>query len=76
MEFNLTIDQKNKMLQDSKNAIHSELFLLLVKMGIDPDAYILGDDIGNDPKFSGEKTRFEGLTYSLQMIEEKLSDFE
>jgi len=76
MEFNLTLEQKKRMLVDSKNSIHSELYLLLVKMGINPDEYTLGMDIGDDIKFAGEKVRFEALVSSLQMIEQKILDFE
>lgn len=74
MEFNLTNEQKKKMLDDAKNAIHSELYLLMVKMGVDPDTYVLGDILENDIKYAGERVRFEGLVSSLQKIEEKLAD--
>lgn len=74
MEFNLTNEQKKKMLDDAKSAIHSELYLLMIKMGVDPDTYVLGDILENDIKYAGERIRFEGLVSSLQKIEEKLAD--
>jgi len=76
MEFNLTKEQKKKMLIDSKNSIYPELYLLLVKIGIDPEEYTLGEDIGDDIKYAGEKVRLDALASSLQMIEKKISEFE
>ena len=76
MEFNLTNEQKKRMLEDSKNAAHSELYLILIKMGIDPEAYSLDDVIETDAKYAGERYRFDGLVATLKNIEEKLAELQ
>lgn len=74
MKFNITNEQKKKMLEDSKSSIHSELYLLMVKMGIDPDTYTLGDKLEDNPKFGGEKFRFDGIVSALMNIEAKIAE--
>lgn len=76
MEFNLTNEQKKRMLEDSKNAAHSELYLILIKMGIDPETYDLDDVIETDAKYAGERYRFDGLVATLKNIEEKLAELQ
>jgi hypothetical protein len=74
MQFNITNEQKKKMLEDSKDGIHSELYLLMIKMGVDPDTYTLGDNLEDSVKFAGEKYRFDGLVAALMNIEEKIAE--
>lgn len=76
MDFNLTIEQKIRALSASKDTILSEMYLLLVKMGIDPDNFQITDTIQENVKYAGEKYRLEGLIQSLQMVEGKLADLQ
>lgn len=73
MNFNLNLEQKIKTLNASKDAVLAEMYVVLVKMGIDPDTFEVTDEITMDPRFSGEKYRLEGLIQSYNMIESKLS---
>ena len=74
MEFNLTNEQKKRMLEDSKAGIHSELYLLMIKMGIDPDTYTLGDNLEDNAKYGGEKFRFDAIVTALMNIEAKIAE--
>jgi len=76
MQFNLTNEQKLRMLNEAKNTAHSELYLLLVKIGVNPDTFNLTDEIETDIKFAGEKIRIQGLVASLQTIEVKIQELQ
>ena len=73
MDFNLTIEQKERALKTSKETILSEMYLTLVRMGIDPDTFNIDDVIEENAKYAGEKYRLEGLIQSLKMIETKIA---
>ena len=73
MDFNLTTEQKERALKTSKETILSEMYLTLVRMGIDPDTFNIDDVIEENAKYAGEKYRLEGLIQSLKMIETKIA---
>lgn len=76
MDFNLTTEQKIKALTASKETILSEMYLLLVRMGIDPDTFNVDDEVEENVKYAGEKYRLEGLIQSFKMVEGKLADLQ
>jgi hypothetical protein len=73
MDFNLTSEQKERALNGSKETVLSEMYLTLIKMGIDPDTFSIDDVIEENAKYAGEKYRLEGLIQSLKMIEAKIA---
>jgi hypothetical protein len=76
VDFNLTTEQKIKALTASKETILSEMYLLLVRMGIDPDTFNVDDEVEENVKYAGEKYRLEGLIQSFKMVEGKLADLQ
>jgi hypothetical protein len=73
MDLQLTDEQKLAALHAAEAGIQSEIFSMLLRMGVDPDTY--DPDAGQatiDPAFSGERTRVNSLISSLDMIRNKI----
>ena len=74
MDFELTAQQKIDTLQATKRSIKSEIFNILIRVGIDPDTFTIDDLSVFDPVMIGEKERVQSLIKGLDMIESKLAD--
>lgn len=77
MDLQLTNAQKLSALQSAEAGIQSEIFNMLLRMGIDPDAYNPdAEPEVIDPVFSGEKARVAALLDSLEMVRNKIQSLE
>jgi len=74
MDFELTDQQKIDVLASSKKNIKSEIFNILIRVGIDPDTFDENDLSGFQPVMVGEKERMQALLNGLIMIEAKLAN--
>jgi hypothetical protein len=74
MEFNLTTQKKTKALTDTRNALHSELYTVLIVLGEDPDAFDLDTWEAPEIVTSGEDHRLIRIVQSLKLIEQKLTE--
>lgn len=73
MDLQLTNAQKLSALQSAEAGIQSEIFSMLLRMGIDPDTYNPDDEPAIiDPAFTGEKARVAALLASLEMVRNKI----
>lgn len=72
MDFNMTDSQKQAMLAGIQVSLESEIYTLLVRLGVDPDSF---DENGEIPEVEGalfgEKNRLEQLIASLKRVREK-----
>jgi len=73
MDFELTTQQKTDILTVTKKNIKSEIFNILIRVGIDPDTFDENDLSGFDPVMVGEKERVQALISGLILIEAKLA---
>jgi len=73
MDFELTPQQKIDTLTATRKNIKSEIFNILIRVGIDPDTFDENDLSGFDPVMVGEKERIQSLLNGLSMIETKLA---
>jgi hypothetical protein len=76
MEFNLTTQKKIKALNDTKNALHSEMYTVLIVLGHDPDAFDMNSWEPEEIVASGEDHRLRRLVQSLRLIELKLAELQ
>lgn len=74
MDLGLTTQQKISALAGSKIGIQGEIYNLLIRMGIDPDAFDPTVDLENNDSFVGEQSRLRYLLESLTLIESKLAE--
>jgi hypothetical protein len=74
MDLGLTTQQKISALTGSKLGIQGEIYNLLIRMSIDPDAFDPTADLENNDSFVGEQTRLRYLIESLTLIESKLAE--
>jgi len=74
MDFELTPQQKIDTLTATRKNIKSEIFNILIRVGIDPDTFDENDLSGFDPVMVGEKERIQSLLNGLSMIETKLAN--
>ena len=74
MDLGLTTQQKISSLTGSKTTIQGEVYNILVRMSIDPDAFDPDADMENNDSFVGEQTRLRYLLESLRLIESKLAE--
>lgn len=73
MDLQLTNAQKLAALQSAEAGIQSEIFNMLLRMGVDPDSFDPDAEPQTiDPAFSGEKARVSALLASLQMVRDKI----
>ena len=71
MDLGLTNEQKLAALASVKSGIQSEIYSLLVRIGVDPDSYDPAAEPGGDMVI-GERARVATLISSLELIESKL----
>jgi hypothetical protein len=77
MDFGLTTEQKRTILLSSKTNILNDMYVLLIRIGVDPDTFDGSLDLSDDDSsIRGEKMRIEKLVQSLELINAKLEDFE
>lgn len=76
MDFGLTPQEKKDALNGQKRTIKSEIFNILVRVGIDPDTFDGNDMSGFPEMMVGEKERVSALLSGLSLIESKLSELE
>lgn len=73
MDFELTAQQKIDTLTATKKNIKTEIYNILIRVGIDPDTFDENDLSDFDPVMIGEKERVQSLLSGLSMIEAKLA---
>lgn len=73
MDLGLTNEQKLAALTNVKSGIQSEIYSLLIRIGVDPDSYDPAAETGGDMVI-GERARVATLTSSLELIESKLAE--
>jgi hypothetical protein len=73
VDFELTAQQKIDTLTATKKNIKTEIYNILIRVGIDPDTFDETDLSGFDPVMVGEKERVQSLINGLTMIEAKLA---
>lgn len=71
MDLGLTNEQKLAALASVKSGIQSEIYSLLIRIGVDPDSYDPTAEPGGDMVI-GERARVATLISSLELIESKL----
>lgn len=77
MDFGLTTEQKRTILLSSKTNILNDMYVLLIRIGVDPDTFDGSLDLPeDDSSIRGERMRIEKLVQSLELINAKLQDFE
>lgn len=73
MDLGLTKEQKLAALTSVKTGIQSEIYSLLLRIGVDPDLYDPAAESGGDMMI-GERARVNMLIDSLAMIETKTAE--
>lgn len=73
MDLGLTNEQKLAALTSVRAGIQSEIYSLLIRIGVDPDTYDPAEETGGDMVI-GERARVATLASSLEMIESKLAE--
>lgn len=73
MDFNMPAAQKMSMLISARDSLESEIYTLLIKMGIDPEDYEPGTPLVTDTAFTGERQRVQDLVSSLDKVKEKIA---
>lgn len=76
MEFNLTAQKKVKALNALKDALHSELYTILVMLGYNPDTFDMDTWEPDEVVTSGEDHRLRKIVQSLTLIEQKLTELQ
>lgn len=77
MDFGLTTEQKRTILLSSKTNILNDMYVLLIRIGVDPDTFDGSLDLPeDDSSIRGERMRIEKLVQSLALINAKLEDLE
>jgi hypothetical protein len=77
MDFGLTTEQKRTILLSSKTNILNDMYVLLIRIGVDPDTFDGSLDLPeDDSSIRGERLRIEKLVQSLELINTKLEDLE
>ena len=72
MEFNLTQSEKLQLCQESKSRIERELYSLLVRLNVDPEAF--DEAVGfTGTNFTGEYIRIQELVNALNQIKAKIT---
>jgi hypothetical protein len=76
MDLGLTNQQKEMALRNSKSGITTEIYNILIRLGIDPDTFSSVDELPTqtDGSFAGEYNRVKGLISALELIESKLNE--
>lgn len=75
MDFNMTNSQKLATLAGIQSGLESEIYTLLVRMGIDPDSFDEDAALPEaDGALIGERTRLEQLIASMQRVKVKISE--
>lgn len=72
MELHLSTQQKLSALQAAKSNLSTDIFNLLIRMGLDPDTYEHGVTEVSD-LMMGEKMRLDSLIVAMDMVEAKLA---
>lgn len=62
------------MLISTRDQIETEIYAMLVKMGVDPDEFDPNTPLSGDGFFTGERQRTQELIASLQRIKEKIAE--
>lgn len=77
MEFNIPDAHKRTMLATVRDGLESEIYSMLVKMGIDPDTFDGSTGLESvDGSFTGERLRTKELLNALDRVKEKLAEIE
>lgn len=77
MDFNMSDAQKRSLLISLRDSLESEIYSMLVKMGIDPDAFDGSTGLESvDGSFTGERLRTRELLSALTKVKEKLAETE
>jgi hypothetical protein len=76
MDFELTPQQKIDTLTATRKNIKSEIFNILIRVGVDPDTFDETDLSGFNPVMVGERERIESLISGLAMIESKIASLQ
>jgi hypothetical protein len=74
MDLGLTAEQKRVALNAAKSTARSEIYNILIRMGVDPDTFDPTAERETDMILVGEYQRLDALLASLELIEEKLAD--
>jgi len=78
MDLGLNNQQKEMALRNSKAGITTEIYNILIRLGIDPDTFASVDELptSTDGSFAGEYNRVRGLIAALELIESKLNELQ
>jgi hypothetical protein len=74
MEFNLSKEQKMTALNAVKDSSTTEMYTLLVRMGIDPETFDIDSWVTPSPMITGDQHRLDYLISSLRLVEEKINN--
>lgn len=73
MDFGLSTEQKRTILLSSKTSILNDLYVTLIRIGVDPDTFDGSLDIPEDDmSMYGETARVNKMVEGLALIESKL----
>lgn len=75
MLFNFDESKKVKILTDTKAQLETELYVILVRLGYDPDAFDVASWEPSEVVTSGEDHRMRKIIESLAIIATKLESF-
>ena len=73
MDLGLSTEQKRAALNAAKSTARSEIYNILIRIGVDPDTFDPEADRSTDMILIGEYQRLDALLASLNFIEEKLA---
>ena len=75
MDFNMSDGQKKAALVGVRDTLESEFYSVLIRLGIDPDAFMSKDEIDEaNGTFVGERQRARDLFDALERVKEKIAD--
>jgi uncharacterized protein YihD (DUF1040 family) len=77
MHFDLSLEQKRAILLSLKESNLNDLYIMLLKIGVDPEVFDGSiSSIDDDISVYTEKMRIEKLLQSLQLVNLKLDNLD
>jgi uncharacterized protein YihD (DUF1040 family) len=77
MHFDLTLEQKRTILLSLKESSLNDLYIMLLKIGVDPEVFDGSiSSIDDDISVYTEKMRIEKLLQSLELVNLKLDNLD
>jgi hypothetical protein len=76
MDFQMTTDEKRRVIQDVKNSVLRDLYVMLIKTGSNPDDFNVDTWEAPEVITSGDEDNLVRLVESLRNLNSKLEALE